>query len=595
MTQPPEPGRPPQGDGGAHDPTQVAFGKNPQQPTPQPQPPQQPTPQPPQQPYAQPPAPPAAPAPAPAPAGPGTPPHAQPPAGYGYPQTPPMPNPYLQQPGGQPPQYGYPQPATLPAPPPAGQRSEAERKALRAQVAIVVSAVVAIALIIGGGVWYSGSKGDKPGPVAGGGGDGKTGGGTEKVPSDPSARLLFELAQPTVEKGLQVTVEGSWLTKDAYVKSGSSEITGYDPASGAEKWSIPLPGPVCFASRHVTGDGRTAIVHEPAKPTAETPTTGCSEVTALDLATGKKLWTKNAKTGDRPVRFDNVTVSGTTVAAGSSYGGAAWDLTDGGSLWQPKPGDTCNDYGYGGGKALVALRKCTSAAAQMLIQTIDPKEGTVLSEYKMPEGVEYASVVSTDPLVIAADVGRTAGDGSGVSDLFSIDAATGELRAKISAPGDTYAGDCDGVTRVEQCANMAVTQDRLYLPTEEHTTGGADAGRTNEVVAFDLATGKAGRKADAGDGWALAPLRADGDDVISYKRGPYDKGGQIVSIDGTTMKQTVLLQMPNDEKARDVEIEFSPDHQEFLYSAGRLYMSQVYVRDADQADEKLVVAYGTKG
>ncbi|WP_166022189.1 PQQ-binding-like beta-propeller repeat protein [Streptomyces chilikensis] len=582
MTQPPEPGRPPQGDGGAHDPTQVSFGKSPSQPPPPP---------------------------APGAPEPGTPPYAQAAAGYGYPQTPPAPNPYLQQPSPQAPpaapQYGYPaqhmaptvpQPAAQPLP----RRSEAERKALRAQVAIVVSALVAIALIIGGGVWYSGSKDDRA-PVAGGStdGDGKgggKGGGTEKAPSDPSAKLLFELDPPKVGKDLQITVAGSWITEDAYVKSGVAEINAYGLDDGAKKWTLPLPGPVCETSRHTTRDGRTAIVHEPDMPTARTPTHGCSEVTAIDLTTGKKLWTKNAKNGDRPVRFDNVTLSGTTVAAGSSHGGAAWDLADGTSLWQPKAADECQDAGYGGGKALVAVRRCGSYDARQLhIQTIDAKKGTVVSEYKMPQGVEYASVVSTDPLVVAADVGDTAGDGSGISDFFSVDAVTGKLRAKISAPGDTYAADCDGITRVEHCTGLAVTGDRLFLPTEEHDTGG-EGGRSNEIIAIDLATGRTtGQKADAGDNSSLYPLRADGDNLIAYKRPPYDKGGQIVSIGGAGFEQTVLLELPADDKSQELELEFSPEYQEYLFSGGRLFMSQVYVRQGAGADEVLAVAYGPKG
>ncbi|MEU3554624.1 outer membrane protein assembly factor BamB family protein [Streptomyces fragilis] len=567
MTQPPEPGRPPQGDGGAHEPAaQGPYGATP--------------------PPHQPPAPPA--------------------AGYGYPQTPPAPNPYLQQPGQQQaphtPSYGYPapQPPTVPAPAAAPPRTEAERKALRAQIAIVVSALVAIALIIGGGVWYSGSKDDGGKPVAGGteGGKGKggeEGGGTEKVPSDPEGRLLFEVPMPKVEKDLQINVKGSWATGELYAKSGADGITAYDPRTGEQKWKLPLPGPVCFSSRHTTEDGRTAIVHEPAMPTAKEPTKGCSEVTAIDLTTGRKLWTKNAKNGDRPVRFDNVTLSGTTVAAGSSSGGAAWDLTNGSSLWQPKPGDTCYDAGYGGGQALVALRKCGEYGNyQLLLQTLDAKKGTVLSEYKLPEGVDYASIVSTVPLVAAADVGDTAGDGSGISDFFSVDAATGKLRAKISAPGETYAADCDGVTGVEQCGNLAVSQDTLYLPTEEREAGGGTA-RTNEVVAIDLATGKTGRKADAGEGHNLLPLRMDGDDVLAYKSGPYDKGGQVVRLDGDTLKETLLLQLPNDRASRELEISFSPDYQEFLFSGGRLFMSEVYARGDDKDDEPLAVAFGPKG
>src|SRR5690606_21731418 len=109
-------------------------------------------PQPPQTPPAAPAAPPAA------PQGPGygypqQPQPPQPPAGYGYPGQQPS-GPYGQPQYGQPgygqPGYGYPQ-ATVPTPPQPGGTGGGRK--INAQLAIIVSAVVAIALIIGGGVW----------------------------------------------------------------------------------------------------------------------------------------------------------------------------------------------------------------------------------------------------------------------------------------------------------------------------------------------------------------------------------------------------------------------------------------------------------
>ncbi|MGX1513230.1 hypothetical protein RKD44_004518 [Streptomyces collinus] len=89
----------------------------------------------------------------------------------------------------------------------------------------------------------------------------------------------------------------------------------------------------------------------------------------------------------------------------------------------------------------------------------------------------------------------------------------------------------------------------------------------------------------------------DGGNVIAYKRPPYDKGGQVVSIDGTTFKQTVLLENPATEAVRDVESSMSPDYSELLYSQGHLYMSQVYASEPTSADEKeyLAIGFGTSG
>ncbi|BCM67428.1 PQQ-binding-like beta-propeller repeat protein [Streptomyces tricolor] len=586
------------------------------------QPPSQPPNQPPQPGYGYPPVPPPQPP-------------AQPPQpGYGYPGA--QQNPYAQQPpahpapqppapgyGAQPhnpyaqptqpmqavqPGYGYPgqgQPPTVPMQP---QPAPGGGGRNNSTLFIVVAAVVAIALIVGGGIWYAKSSGDddkkndtasSSGGTGGSNGKGSGGsgggGGKEKVPSDPAAKVLFQVPLPQTDD--TVVTSGSWLTDTVYAKSGIAEIVGYDPAKGTELWTLKLPGPICAASGHVTADGRTAITFQPKMP-AKNSSAGCSQIAAIDLTAGKKLWTKSINSGDYPITFQNVTVAQQTVAVGSSDGGAAFDIDSGKALWQPKPDDTCYDAGYGGGSRLVAVRKCGEYGDRKLsIQTIDPKSGKVISEYKMPDGVEYAAVVSTDPLVIAADVGDAAGDGSGISDYFSIDAATGKLLARIPAPGDTYGGRCDGITRIEGCRQVVAGNGRLYLMTEPHD-GKGDFSRTNEIVSFDLKTGKpTGQRAEAGDGYTLSPLRMDGGNLLAYNAPPYDKGGQVVSIDGGSFKATKLLENPAERSVRQAETSLLPDYAELLFAKGRLYMSAVYAHKSSSSygKEYLVMAFGTDG
>ncbi|GGW29395.1 hypothetical protein GCM10010503_01060 [Streptomyces lucensis JCM 4490] len=659
MTQPPPPppNQPPQ-QGGFGPPAPQTPPPAPQT-APQGQPPA-PADQPPAPPAAPAPAgppapqPPAPQAPAPqAPAAPPAPPAQSPQPGYGYPQPAPAPQPpqpqpgygypgaqqypYAQQPpaygqqpagyGAQPPNpytqptqpmqaaqpgygYGFPgQPPTVPMQSQPGQSGGRNNTVLF----IVVAAVVAIALIVGGGIWYAKSSGDdgkkhetasSSGGTGGkngtggttGGSGGTSGGGKEKVPADPASKMIFNVPLPKAND--TVVTEGSWLTDKVYAKSGIAEIVGYDPDKGTKLWTLKLPGPVCAASDHVTTDNKTAITFQPKMP-AKNSSAGCSQIAGIDLDAGKKLWTKTVKSGDYALTFQNVTVSQHTVAVGSTNGGAAFDIDSGASLWQPKPDDNCYDAGYGGGAKLVAVRKCGEYDNRQLhIQNIDPKTGKVISEYKMPAGVEYASVVSTDPLVVAADVGDSAGDGSGVSDYFSIDTRTGKLLTRISAPGDTYGGRCDGIMRIEACKQIVAGNGKLYLPTEEHDGKGASYSKTNEIIAFDLNTGKqTGQRAEAGDGYILSPLRMDGGNLIAYKRPPYDKGGQVVSIDGGSFKETKLLENPADRSVRDAETGLLPEYAEILYAQGRLYMSAVFAHKTSSAygKEYLVVAFGAGG
>ncbi|MEU1402122.1 PQQ-binding-like beta-propeller repeat protein [Streptomyces sp. NPDC005728] len=594
-TAPPAPPTPPSHQPPPTPPTPPGFQKNPQPGYGYPQQPPAPqTPQP--QPgygYPQ--------APQPGYGHPQTPQTPQPPQpGYGYPgaqqnpysQSAPPTVPYAQQQG-----YGYPGGPAAPMPPQPAQPGGGKSNAA---LVIIVAALVVIALIVGGGVWYAkssgddGKKNDTAGSSGGTGGKDGSGGtstqGKEKVPANTAAGVLFQVPLPQTDD--TVVTAGSWLTDKVYAKSGVAEVVGYDPASGSKLWTLKLPGPVCTAAKHVTEDGRTAIVFQPKMP-PKNSSAGCSQVAAVDLAKGTKLWTKTVKSGDTPIALDNVTVSQHTVAVGSTNGGAAFDIESGKVLWQPKPGDTCFDAGYGGGAKLVAVRKCGSYGNRQLhIQTIDPTSGKVISDYQMSAGIEYASVVSTDPLVVASDVGNSAGDGSGVSDYFSIDNKTGKLITRISAPGDTYAGRCDGISRVEACKGIVAGGGRLYVPTEEHD-GTGKYSKTNEIVSFDLATGKqTGQRAQAGDGYTIIPLRMDGGNLLAYKRPPYDKGGQIVTLDGGSFKATELLENPATPDVRRAEATMLPDYAEILYGQGRLYMSAVYAHKASYGKEYLVLAFG---
>ncbi|MFG2643666.1 PQQ-binding-like beta-propeller repeat protein [Streptomyces sp. NPDC048370] len=612
MTQPPPPppsqppGPPPGGFGAPQDPPPGGFGA----PTPPPnQPPygypQQPPAQPPTQPQGQPPAQPPAQPPYGYPQQPPTQPQGQP--QYGYPQ-----QPGQQQPYGYPTQpqqpYGYPQqPATAVVAPGGGKK-------LSAQMQIVIAAVVAVVLIVGGGVWYATSGGGEENNTAGGtttgatgGGDSKSGGnglggnGKEKVPADTKSSLKFQLPQPKVDDTTDVS--GSWITDKAYVKTAVNSIVGHDLDKGSPIWTLALPGQVCGTSRHVTADNKTAILFEATKRVGPKFYQPCTEVGVVDLAAGKLVWSTSVtggNAGDDKARFSEVTLSGTTVAAGGTDGGAAFDLANGNPRWKPKANaESCYDMGYGGGEGLVAARKCGSYNAQyVVIQNLNPANGAVISQYKMPTGVEYAAIVSTKPLVVAADVGDTAGDGSGISDFFSIDEKTGKLKVKIAADADRFAAKCRS-TEVEACNKVVVGNGRLYLPTEEREGSTGEYGdETNEILAFDLTTGKQViEKADAGDKWTLIPLRMDGGNLLAYKSPPYDKGGQIVSIDGGTMKPTVLMENPSDKTVRDAEGSFSEDYAEILYANGRMFISDVMVSkpSGTTTREYLALGFATTG
>ncbi|GGX45458.1 outer membrane protein assembly factor BamB family protein [Streptomyces fructofermentans] len=567
------------------------------------------------------------------PAGPPTPPAGPPQPGYGYPQAPPPQTPppagppqqpygYPQAPGApQPPAqpgygypgqqqpygygqqpYGQPQPPTLPMQP----NGSGGRRGISAQTAIIVAAVVAIALIVGGGVLYAGQNGEddsrnnssgssggtggKDDGGSGGGDGGGTGGGTEKVPSSTSAKVLFQLPAAEVPKKDVWSVAGSWLTDKVYAKAGVSEIVGHDPDSGAESWTLPLSGLTCAGSPETTEDGVAVVVAEAAKRTKADPYPECTEITAFNLNTGKKLWTESvAPGGGEKIAFKELSITGTTVAAGSGLrGGAAFDIKTGKVLWQPKVG-TCEDVGYAGGEQLVAVRKCGDYGNEKYeVQLLDPKSGSVKWSYKLPAGIDNAKVISTKPVVFGVDSGEITA--SGATDVFSLD-DSGKLRTKITLEDGKYEHDC-GVNKVHDCHAIAVGNDKLYVPTKRHE-GGEEYSQTNEIVSFSLATGKStGDRADAGDGYEIFPIRMDGTNILAYKGGPYDKGSQVVTIDGKSFKETALLETPATDQVRSAISAMVPKSSEMLYTSGRLFMAQDLISAPYSADSKQYAAIG---
>ncbi|MFI0774710.1 hypothetical protein [Streptomyces sp. NPDC021212] len=582
MSQPPPPpNQPPQGGFGA--PQEPSYGY-PQQPPVPPPPPPGPPPQ--------------------------TPPQGA--GGYGYPgqsvHAQPTqvgtPSPYQQQYGqqqfGQQPygqqSYGYPPQPQYPGAPGQGGGPGGPGRS-RQRMAVVVSAVVAVALIIGGGIWFA-TSGDDTDDQANGKdkqtSQGGTGGTENKpAPKTVNAQLINKLPMPKVDD--QVTVEGMWTVDDTFVKAGVNKIDGYPLDGGSAKWSIPLAGAVCWSSDHVSKDGLTAVLYQEAKPSKEDKYPSCNQVALLDLKNGKMRWHRDVGEGDEKVSFDEVTIGGGTVAAGGTGGGAAWS-TSGKQLWKPQSTGDCEDRGYGGSDTkLVAVRQCGSYdSPQIRIQTLNPKTGAVKSEYKVSQGMEYVHIASTDPLVIGLDAGDSTG--SGVSDYLSIDdsAKVGTVRAKISTENGKYQAKCPS-TSVEGCRQIAVSKsaDALFLGSEDRNS--YDSSTTaNEIVAFSLATGKPVGKTDGVKRAAMTPLGLDKDGfVLAYQESSYDEGGAVWRIDPKSYEKKKLLQNP--AESGEMEAKFSPTYSEIIYSDQRLYMSTVYADKPSGSydkDDPLALIFG---
>ncbi|KPI04192.1 hypothetical protein OK074_4719 [Actinobacteria bacterium OK074] len=461
----------------------------------------------------------------------------------------------------------------------------------------VVAALAAIALIIGGGVWYA--NWSQSGGISGGGPSvgpsqppdakntsGATDSTAEQAPADPAARTLLRVSAPKVTgRGATDSVAGSWLTDSVYAKAGLYRIVGYDADSGAVKWTLPLPGQTCAGSPETTSKGIAVVVTEAARRANSRSYHPCTEVTAFEMATGRKLWTSSIQLGGAKLEFKEVTISGTTVAVGGGNdGGAAFAAATGEVLWQPK-NDVCEDVGYAGGDALVAVRRCgLGVQARYQVQLLEPKSGAAQWTYKLPTGVaDSPKLISTDPVVFGVDRGTTTA--SGATEVYSMD-DDGDLQARIALTDGTYAHSCEPGL-VDDCHGIVVGNEKLYVPTMRHKvsngSGSADStdstALTNEIVAFSLASGKlTDDRVAAGAGRTVFPVRMDGGNLLVYRDGTAARSAaQVLSVDGTSLRQTTLLETPATAVSHTLIAALAPETAELHYSGGRLFLARKLV------------------
>ncbi|MFD9824614.1 outer membrane protein assembly factor BamB family protein [Streptomyces violascens] len=608
MTQPPS-SQPPQGGFGA--PQDKPQGPPAQPQGPPPQPPQMPAapPSPPAQPPQMPPTPPA-----------GAPGYGYPQAapqqpGYGYPQTPGQqpgyghpgqpptgPNPYAQtQQGG----YGYPGQPQYPGAPVPGQGGG--KNPFKGKPGMIVAAAVAGLLVIGGGAYFmfSGSGDDKK-PVADKShgaqpsgspsvdkGDGKGNGGSDSNDinagiKDGEARVwLHENETPLTQNGAEQY--GPWRLGDVVVKAMYKEIVGYAVGDGKEKWKASLDTPICSAPHDTTADGKIVFgVQE-----NNTKDAKCNQLQMVDLAAGKAGWKVPVPSEglfDIMVGGD-MAISGNTVVLARMGGASGFSVTDGKKLYgTPKTGN-CRSDAFAGGPKLISVGTCSDpnntsmdAPQSELLQELDPATGKPKWNYQYDKGWSIRRVYSMDPLVVYA----TNKD----KKTWNISTFTpdGKIRSQVDSKSQLTA-NCSGFgivdRQLQDCSGTAADANTLYISTEGKDSGDLGVGRSNDVVAIDLGTGKEKWHAAAPKGRMMQPLAVEGGNVVLYiEPGIEDTGAAIATLPQTGGTPTITLQSPS--AAGSTERNFYGPR--MAWAGGRFFMLNGRVKSpkGDQRDNSLL-------
>ncbi|MCZ2526242.1 MULTISPECIES: PQQ-binding-like beta-propeller repeat protein [Streptomyces] len=258
----------------------------------------------------------------------------------------------------------------------------------------------------------------------------------------PHAELVWQAAadRPSSVRGV-----GNWGVGGAVVRGRTDGLTSYAVGDGAERWNLPAPAreSVCRMSRG-TADG-TGLVGSGrhGKP--------CATVTAVDLETGRALWTERAGKGDPHRNYDaaaGLAVAGGLAVVAETGAGTeavtALSLEDGSRAWSRKAGRGCSVSGvHASDSRVLVVSSCFDGHDYATDQddertadaaALDPRTGKQQWRAVLPveSTLENLSLLSADPAVLLVDEE----DERGTAAVLALD-DSGRTTATIPLAGRT--------------------------------------------------------------------------------------------------------------------------------------------------------------
>ncbi|MEU9039133.1 PQQ-binding-like beta-propeller repeat protein [Streptomyces sp. NPDC048352] len=518
--------------------------------------------------------------------------------GYGYP--PQGANPYAQQPptvpqpvaqGG----YGFPPPGPGMPPGPPAPGAPGRRKG-----AVIVAAAVAGVLVLGTGAYFAflGDDGKDPKtPVAQGTtpadpkpsgspsvdkGDGSGNGMAEQTDLNAGRKsgedkVLWLKTAKLTGPGAGIPTPAMWVVGDTVVKTVDKSVIGYAVTDGKEKWKVDFRTEICGYADQTTADGKTVLTVKDGEGSNAT----CNQMKLVDLKAGKEGWTKELV---KENLFDGaasvgMALTGDTFVVNRMGGTSAYRLSTGDKLFSGQSAEGCqpSQYAAGNGK-LLAVALCMDDDKTTEIQDADPVTGKKTWTYRLPKGWRVGSVLSVSPTVI--DINNREESKRAIVSLTP----DGKKRASMAAEG-SFETNCNAgsIENLQGCGNSVVDGDTLFLRTA------ADKGFDNEVVAFDLGSGKAKWRRKAGDKRNWYPVKAGNGQLIAYRSNALREPGEVVSMAAGSGEPKVLLRMPSGPAAN---IESSMvTFQVRAFEDGRYFTSATRLI-GEGKDERLLMVFG---
>ncbi|HEX4829708.1 MAG TPA: PQQ-binding-like beta-propeller repeat protein [Trebonia sp.] len=241
----------------------------------------------------------------------------------------------------------------------------------------------------------------------------------------------------------ELATVGVWTTGDSLVRIRADQVASYAAATGRARWTLAVPGT----------DTACAASANPGAPGASVPAAGvtagvglvgygqgestCDHVMAVDLATGRQLWTEQIQdpySGNDPA--GTLAVSGPAAVVLTAGGLAGVDARTGAQRWTlPAPSNECAFQQLAAsGTSLVAVAACD---ASYYVVAVDPATGKKAWQSRVSETSDsyQFEILSARPVVVNDGV-----PGPRETSQVRVFSAAGAMTASFSVSGLTVDG-----------------------------------------------------------------------------------------------------------------------------------------------------------
>ena len=226
------------------------------------------------------------------------------------------------------------------------------------------------------------------------------------------------------DSSTQLSTVGAWASGGSLIRVRVDEAVSYDAATGSQQWGLQMPG--VDVACGVSGTSSSATI---GLITYGQDSTTCDHVMAVDLATGRQLWSdpvQNPYTGNSPT--GGLAVAGGQAIVLTDDGIAGVSAQSGAQQWTLAPPADCafQQLAASGGSA-VALAACD---ASYYVVSINPATGKAAWQHHVtePSSSYQFQILSASPVVINDDLTgprgtstvRVFGSDGGVTSAFSV-------------------------------------------------------------------------------------------------------------------------------------------------------------------------------